>query len=410
MHHPSTDKSHFSPSHHSSLKNALNFHNTTSQDRTKAMTTIGNQENCNASPLKNVYFSHYESENINSIQSSKNFVEKGGERPIQYESKPNVRSNKALHLHPNNYLQSYSSGKFQDSQQEHLSQHNGSIGGNPRSDSVMLIKEKYRQQKSSGTYKVKPEKGLSSDCKYQKRPPLVQEYKNSEMFNIPTSVLQHAAKIEPKDKYFLPSCSSAVPSCMAPSYATSGPFFVTNSDLRTGYQKDLSSDLRTGYQKDLSSDHLRMGYQKDLASDHLRTGYQKNLSSDHHRAGYQKDLSTDHLRTSYQKDLSSSAEHLRTSYQNSIYQNSCSLGVKPWHYSDLPAISLDSYFRAPEAARPPPLQNHTSALHEGLISIAQTAPQVSLSLQSPLPAKRKAPETDDDVQIIGVQTKHASCE
>lgn len=396
--HPSTDKSHFSPSH--SLKNTLNFHNSTSsQDsahRTKAA-MAGNQENCNASPLKNVYFSHYESENINSIHS-KNF-EKG--HVFQYETKPNpptLGRSKALPMHqsPNNYLQSYSSGKKYDFQQEHLA-HNGSLGNHKSSDGVTVIKEKYKQKPSS--YKVKPEKSLSSDCKYQKRPtPLVQEYKNSEMFNIPTSVLQHA-KIEPKDKYFLPSCSSTAPSCM--SYATSGPFFVS---------KDLSSEhLRTGYQKDLSSDHLRTGYQKDLSSDHLRASYQKDLSSDL-RAGYQKDLASDHLRAGYQKDLSAD---LRTSYQNSIYQNSCSLG-KPWHYSDLPAISLDSYFRAPEAARPPAPQNHvSSALHEGLISIAQTAPQdvgrVAHSSQQP-PAKRKAPELDDDVQIIGVQTKHTSGE
>ncbi|KAG8178507.1 hypothetical protein JTE90_005402 [Oedothorax gibbosus] len=329
MHHPSIEKSHhFSPSPHSLKNNTLNFH---SQDRTKA--AVANQENCNASPLKNVYFSHYESENINSVHNSssaKNFSseknERTSERPFQYD-KPNSSVGR-LHMQqspPNSYLQNF--GR----QQAHNNNNSS------RSDGVTVIKEKYKQ-KSSSSYKVKPEKN-PSDCKYQKQRP-VQEYKNSEMFNIPTSVL-HSTKLEPKDKYFLPSCSSTAPSCMATSYATSGPFFVA---------KDLSQDLRT-------------------------------------------------------------------SYPSSIYQNSCNLG-KPWHYSDLPAISLESYFRAPEASRPPLQQNPphvSSAIQEDLISVAQTAPQeisvpsvATHNLQQPQ-VKRKAQEAaDDEVQIIGVQNKHLS--
>ncbi|KAF8764382.1 hypothetical protein HNY73_022458 [Argiope bruennichi] len=348
--HPSTDKSCFSPSH--TMKNNLNFHSS-SQDnihRTKSMP--GNQENCNASPLKNVYFSHYESENINSVHS-KNF-EKSNERQFQIEHKnsPHMSGNKSKHLYqsPN----SYSLANFSPKKQNYQSGqdfHNGMPNSNAArvdKDGVMLIKEHYKHK--SNICKVKPEKSVHSDCKFQKNisksSVLIQgpEYKNSDVFNIPTSVLH--PKIEPSDKYFLSSCSSTAPSCMASSYTTSGPFLI---------DKDLPSDLRPS-----------------------------------------------------------------ASYHNNIYQNSCSLG-KPWHYNELPTISLDSYFQSPEAAKPPSRNppGVSPALYEGLISVAQTAPQdievvkVAGTLQSnihpPSLAKNcKTFETDDEVQIIGVQTKNSS--
>ncbi|GIY19846.1 hypothetical protein CEXT_63271 [Caerostris extrusa] len=346
--HPSTDKSCFSPSH--SLKNNLNFHNSSQDNIHRTKTMPGNQENCNASPLKNVYFSHYESENINSVHS-KNF-EKHSERQPQFEHKNNsfTNGNKSKHFFPspNNYNQGTFSSKKHDYQNGHEF-HNGTSSSNAirgDKDGVMLIKEHYKQKSSS--YKVKPEKSTHSDCKYQKNisktSVLVQgpEYKNSDMFNIPTSVLH--PKIEPSDKYFLSSCSSTAPSCMA-SYTTSGPFLM---------DKDISSDLRPSI-----------------------------------------------------------------SYQNSIYRNSCSLN-KPWHYNELPAINLNNCFQSPEAAKPPsqnPLRVN-SALHEGLISVAQTAPQdievvkVAGTLQSNVqhvsfPVRCKTVEADDEVQIIGIQTKNS---
>ncbi|GIY20207.1 trinucleotide repeat-containing gene 18 protein [Caerostris darwini] len=346
--HPSTDKSCFSPSH--SLKNNLNFHNSSQDNIHRTKTMPGNQENCNASPLKNVYFSHYESENINSVHS-KNF-EKHSERQPQFEHKNNsfTNGNKSKHFFPspNNYNQGTFSSKKHDYQNGHEF-HNGTSSSNAirgDKDGVMLIKEHYKQKSSS--YKVKPEKSTHSDCKYQKNisktSVLVQgpEYKNSDMFNIPTSVLH--PKIEPSDKYFLSSCSSTAPSCMA-SYTTSGPFLM---------DKDISSDLRPSI-----------------------------------------------------------------SYQNSIYRNSCSLN-KPWHYNELPAINLNNCFQSPEAAKPPsqnPLRIN-SALHEGLISVAQTAPQdievvkVAGTLQSNVqhvsfPVRCKTVEADDEVQIIGIQTKNS---
>ncbi|GFU03689.1 BAH and coiled-coil domain-containing protein 1 [Nephila pilipes] len=348
--HPSTDKSCFSPSH--SLKNNLNFHNTSQDSIHRTKSVPGNQDTCNASPLKNVYFSHYESENINSAHSKNS--EKHIERQFQLEHKNNmfVNGNKSKHLYQssNGYNLANFSPKKHDYQgvQEF---HNGTSSSNiirADKESVMLIKEHYKQK--SATYKVKPEKSVHSDCKFQKNNSknsvVIQgpEYKNSDVFNIPTSVLH--PKIEPSDKYFLSSCSSTAPSCMASSYATSGPFLMA---------KDLSSDLRPSI-----------------------------------------------------------------SYQNSIYQNSSSLG-KTWHYNELPAISLDNYFQSPEAAKPPS-QNPpyvSSALHEGLISVAQTAPQdievmkVAGMLQDnvqpvSLSVKCKESDADDEVQIIGVQTKNSS--
>lgn len=348
--HPSTDKSCFSPSH--SLKNNLNFHNTTQDSIHRTKSVPGNQENCNASPLKNVYFSHYESENINSVHSKNS--EKHIERQYQFEHKNNtfVNGNKSKHLYQssNSYnLANYSSKKHDYQSVQEF--HNGTSSANlirGDKDSVMLIKEHYKQK--SVPYKVKPEKSTHSDCKFQKNisknSVVIQgpEYKNSDVFNIPTSVLH--PKMEPSDKYFLSSCSSTAPSCMASSYATSGPFVMG---------KDLSSDLRPSI-----------------------------------------------------------------SYQNSIYQNSCSLG-KAWHYNELPSVNLDNYFQSPEAAKPP-CQNPprvNSALHEGLISVAQTAPQdievmkVAGTLQEnmqpiSLGIKYKESDADDEVQIIGVQTKNSS--
>ncbi|CAL1286555.1 unnamed protein product [Larinioides sclopetarius] len=347
--HPSTDKC-FSPSH--SMKNNLNFHSSSQDNLHRTKSLPGNQENCNASPLKNVYFSHYESENINSVHS-KNF-EKNNERQLQNEHK-NISlmgGNKSKHLYQssNNYSLANFSPKKQD-YQSGQDFHNGMLNSNlarADKDGILLIKEHYKHK--SNTCKVKPEKSAHSDCKFQKNnsknSALIQgpEYKNSDVFNIPTSVLH--PKIEPSDKYFLSSCSSTAPSCMASSYTTSGPFLM---------DKDLPSDLRPS-----------------------------------------------------------------VSYHNNIYQNSCSLG-KSWHYNELPAISLDNYFQSPEAAKPPS-QNPpivSSALYEGLISVAQTAPQdievvkVAGTLQGnmhppSLVKNCKAFEADDEVQIIGVQTKNTS--
>ncbi|XP_054711364.1 uncharacterized protein LOC129220955 [Uloborus diversus] len=348
--HPSTEKSCFSPSY--TLRN-IPFHNS-SQDNSasKANSISGTQENnSNASPLKNVYFSHFESENVNSMLS-KNFS-KASDGQYRFEHKNNsldVNKSKLQHQSLNGFIlhNTYPPKKhnYQGSPEMCSATPNSMLKADRQSDRMMIVSEKLKHRNSICS--VKPEKGSShSDCKYQKsisKVPQVREFKSTEdSFNIPTSVIQ--PKIEPNDKYFL-TCSSTAPSCMANSYSNSGSYLMS---------KDFAADLRTS-------------------------------------SGYR-----------------------------TAYANSCSLS-KPWSCAELSLVSPDSYFKMPEAAKPPVQgtpQTH-SPLHDSVISVAQTAPQTIESFRdstlhpkshssSLLKRNPYVPDVDDEVQIIGMQTKQSSC-
>lgn len=342
--HPSTDKACFSPPY--SLKNTINFHNSSQDSSThKAKVLNGTQENnCNASPLKNVYFSSIESENVNSMLSKKF---KNSDEHFRFEpksvsldvnkSKNSLQSSNSLLLH-----NTYSSKKYEVAASQEFCNINSNckMRADKQTDCVVLVGE--QQYKQKNICRVKPEKSNHSDCKYQKSTKnsnvlQVSEYRTSnDVFNIPTSVIP--PKLEPNDKYFLSNCSSSVPSCMANSYANSGPYLVT--------------------------------------------------------------------------------KEFTPGYRSMVYSNSCSLS-KPWHMNELPLISPENYFKAPEAAKPPvPGPPYASpVLHEELISVAQTAPQGidvirmngKLQQRSP-PSKKVLHESsdDDEVQIISVQTKQTS--
>lgn len=341
--HPSTDKACFSPPY--SLKNSINFHNS-SQDSSlhKGKSFSGTQENnCNASPLKNVYFSSIESENVNSLLSKKF---KNSDEQYRFEPKSlplDINKSKNSHQSTNGFSlhNSYSSKKYEPLVSQDFCNINSNckIRADKQTDCVLVGEQQHKQR--NNICRVKPEKSNNSDCKYQKSLksssalPMSEYRTSSDVFNIPTSVMP--PKLEPNDKYFLSNCSSTVPSCMTNSYANSGPYLL----------KDFSP-----------------------------------------------------------------------SYRNIVYPNSCSLS-KPWHLNELPLISPESYFKAPEAAKPPvPGPPYSSSvLHEGLISVAQTAPQdidvirMNGKLQQGYHQSKKAfheSSDDDEVQIISVQTKQTS--
>lgn len=336
--HPSTEKACFSPPY--SLKNSINFHNS-SQDTSlhKGKTLNGTQENnCNASPLKNVYFSSIESENVNSILGKKF---KNSDEQYRFEPKSlpfDVSKSKNSHQPTNGFLihNAYSKKYVPVSQDFCNINSNCKIRSDKQTDCVLVGEQLHKQR--NNICRVKPEKS-NSDCKYQKSIksssalPISEYRTSSDVFNIPTSVMP--TKLEPNDKYFLSNCSSTVPSCMSNSFTNSGPYLL----------KDYSP-----------------------------------------------------------------------SYRNMVYPNSCSLS-KPWHLNELPVITPDSYFKAPEAAKPPvpagPPYSST-VMHEGLISVAQTAPQdidvirMNDKLQQGSHQSKKSlheSSDDDEVQIISVQTK-----
>ncbi|XP_035226811.1 uncharacterized protein LOC118199119 isoform X2 [Stegodyphus dumicola] len=323
--HPSTDKARFSPS--CSLKN--NFHGSSQDNLYKSKAINGTQENtCNASPLKNVYFSHFESENVNTPQCKKFSKISDGQSHLGFrknlqevtKTKHSPHSLDSFLLHTNHLSKKY----------------NFDTSASPES----------RRPKDS-ICKVKSEKSSPSDCKFQKLESKdsviykVPECRNS-VFNIPTSVAH--LKVEPSDKYFLPSCSSTPQSCVATSYAKSGPLVLIN--------REIPPELRTG-----------------------------------------------------------------ATYHNRVYSNPCSLS-KSWQYNDTAIASPDKYSKPQEAAKPPTrdMPQANSTLLEGLISVAQTAPQdidvlgMDRKLQrSEFPCTSLKPsetsEPDDDVQIISIQTK-----
>ncbi|XP_042900623.1 titin homolog isoform X2 [Parasteatoda tepidariorum] len=238
--HPSTDKSCFSSAY--SLKG--NIH---SPPQEKSMPAT-QENNCNASPLKNVYFSHYESEN--SMQF-KNSIERAGDEHFYSDHKqpPSLNSSKSKHpLQPLSDCH-FSSNFSKKSDFHGIQDFHKTVTTQRISDTS--FREQHKQKTSSS--KVKPEKSNPYDCKYQKSNSRsssviqISENKTPEVLNIPTSMMQ--PKIEPKDKYFMSSCPSTSSNCLASSYASSSsPFILTNSSSRS----DVSSYQNSFYQNPCS--------------------------------------------------------------------------------------------------------------------------------------------------------------